>query len=141
MKESEYHPRGVNFGPPRSFGAVLSSKLKETFFPDDPFQQFKTEPSSGRRAVKALQYFIPILEWLPSYSFSIFKYDLLAGITIASLAIPQGISYANLAQIPPIIGLCKSFIHLIRFSLSGLGYLFMRYKIIIISILVDIYEV
>jgi sulfate transporter 3 len=36
-----------------------------------------------------------------------FRFDLLAGITITSLAIPQGISYAKLAEIPPIIGLCK----------------------------------
>ena len=32
---------------------------------------------------------------------------MLAGITITSLAVPQGISYANLAGIPPIIGLCE----------------------------------
>ncbi|CAI9782513.1 unnamed protein product [Fraxinus pennsylvanica] len=46
----------------------------------------------------------------PKYDFGLFKYDLLAGITIDTLAIPQGISYANLARLPPIIGLYSSFV-------------------------------
>jgi sulfate transporter 3 len=97
----------VNFAPPRGFATTLKSDLKETFFPDDPFQQFRNEKPAVC-VKKALQFFVPILEWLPKYNFRLFRYDLLAGITIASLAIPQGISYAKLANLPPIIGLCKS---------------------------------
>ncbi|KAG6421134.1 hypothetical protein SASPL_117683 [Salvia splendens] len=119
MGADEEYPRCVNFGPARSFGIMLKSKMKETFFPDDPFFEFKREKSVGRGALKALQYFIPILEWLPNYSFDLFKYDLLAGITIASLAIPQGISYANLAQIPPIIGLYSSFVPPLLYAVFG----------------------
>lgn len=96
----------VNYGAARSFGKVIKSNLKETFFPDDPFHELKNEPFLNKTK-KTIQYFVPIFEWLPKYSLSLFKYDLLAGITIASLAIPQGISYAKLANIPPIIGLCK----------------------------------
>ncbi|KAL0427074.1 UNVERIFIED_CONTAM: putative sulfate transporter 3.5 [Sesamum latifolium] len=110
--------RSVNFGPPRSFRTVLKSKLKETLFPDDPFQQLKNEPL-GRRFLITLQYFIPICEWLPKYSLSLFKYDLLAGITIASLAIPQGISYANLAKLPPVIGLYSSFVPPLVYAIFG----------------------
>ncbi|KAL0345306.1 UNVERIFIED_CONTAM: putative sulfate transporter 3.5 [Sesamum radiatum] len=110
--------RSVNFGPPRSFGTVLKSKLKETLFPDDPFHQLKNEPL-GRRFLIALQYFIPIFEWLPKYTLSFFKYDLLAGITIASLAIPQGISYANLARLPPVIGLYSSFVPPLVYAIFG----------------------
>lgn len=98
----------VNFGPPRSSCTVLTTKLKETLFPDDPFHELKNQPFSFK-AKKVIQYFIPIFDWLPNYTLSLFKYDLLSGITVASLAIPQGISYAKLAQVPPIIGLCKSF--------------------------------
>jgi sulfate transporter 3 len=54
-----------------------------------------------------LQYFVPVLEWAPRYTFEFFKADLIAGITIASLAVPQGISYASLANLPPILGLCE----------------------------------
>ncbi|KAL0337437.1 UNVERIFIED_CONTAM: putative sulfate transporter 3.5 [Sesamum calycinum] len=110
--------RSVNFGAPRSFGTVLKSKVKETLFPDDPFHLLKNEPF-GRRFLKTLQYFIPICEWLPKYNLSFFKYDLLAGITIASLAIPQAISYANLAKIPPVIGLYSSFVPPLVYAVFG----------------------
>ena len=98
----------VNFTEPRSFGTVLKSDIKETLFPDDPFYGLKNEPPK-RRIWKTFQYFIPMLEWLPQYNLKLFRCDFVAGITIASLTIPQGISYAKLAEIPPIIGLCKIF--------------------------------
>lgn len=91
--------------PNRPFPEVLRDNLKETFFPDDPLRQFRGQ-SPGRKVALALRYLFPILEWAPHYSFSDFRADLISGITIASLAIPQGISYAKLARLPPIVGLC-----------------------------------
>lgn len=85
---------------------LIKIKLKETFFPDDPIRQFKGK-TLNTKLILGAQYFFPILQWLPNYSFKLFKSDLVAGLTIASLAIPQGISYAKLATLPPIIGLCK----------------------------------
>lgn len=101
-------PHRVAIPPAKPFFKALSSSLKETFFPDDPFRQIKNQTSVSRKLLLGLQYFVPILEWAPRYTFEFFKADLIAGITIASLAVPQGISYANLANLPPIIGLCKS---------------------------------
>lgn len=98
--------RGVIIPPPQPFLESLKNDLKETFLPDDPLRQFKNQPPS-RKLVLGLQYFFPIFDWGPRYSLNFFKADLIAGITIASLAIPQGISYAKLANLPPIIGLCK----------------------------------
>ncbi|MBA0730779.1 hypothetical protein Golax_020393, partial [Gossypium laxum] len=46
-------------------------------------------------------------------------YDVLAGITITSLAIPQGISYAKLADLPPIIGLYSSFVPPLIYTVFG----------------------
>nr|AUZ41874.1 sulfate transporter 3.1-1 [Musa acuminata AAA Group] len=66
-----------------------------------------------------LKYFFPVLEWLPSYGHSTFKSDLVAGITIASLAIPQGISYAKLANLPPILGLYSSFVPPLVYAMMG----------------------
>ncbi|MCL7041936.1 hypothetical protein MKW94_028079 [Papaver nudicaule] len=109
----------VNFSKPRSFTKTVKSDLKETFFPDDPFRQFKNEPSAFRKAKKTVQYFLPVFEWLPKYGFKMFRYDLLAGITIASLAIPQGISYAKLANLPPILGLYSSFIPPLIYAVFG----------------------
>jgi sulfate transporter 3 len=94
---------------PRPFLDTFRANLKETFFPDDPFRAVVRERGAGRRAAAALRYFFPFLEWAPAYTLGTFKSDLISGITIASLAIPQGISYAKLAKLPPILGLCKHF--------------------------------
>ncbi|KAH7686572.1 sulfate transporter 3 protein [Dioscorea alata] len=72
-----------------------------------------------RKAFAFLKYFAPILEWGPKYKFTEFKFDLLAGITIASMAIPQGISYARLAGLPPIIGLYSSFVPPLIYAVFG----------------------
>ena len=100
-------PHRVAIPPTKPFLESLSSNLKETFFPDDPFKQFKNQPL-GPQILLWLKYFIPIFEWAPHYTLDFFKSDLVSGVTIASLAVPQGISYASLASIPPIIGLCNT---------------------------------
>lgn len=97
---------GVAIPPPQPFLKSMKYSMKETFFPDDPLRRFKNQPAS-KKLVLGLQYFFPIFEWAPSYTFQFLKSDLIAGITIASLAIPQGISYAKLANLPPILGLCE----------------------------------
>lgn len=108
----------VAIPPAKPFLKSLATTLKETFFPDDPFRQFKGQ-SLSRKLVLGLQYFVPILEWAPRYTFDSFKADLVAGITIASLAVPQGISYAELANIPPIIGLYSSFVPPFVYAMLG----------------------
>jgi len=99
----------VEVPPHQPFFKSLKMTLKETFFPDDPLRQFKNKPPS-KKLMLGIQYFFPIFQWAPKYTFNFFKADLIAGITIASLAIPQGISYAKLANLPPILGLCLFFI-------------------------------
>ncbi|RLM54600.1 putative sulfate transporter 3.4 [Panicum miliaceum] len=114
----------------RSMARALRQRLAEVFFPDDPLHQFKNQ-SSARRLVLALQYFFPIFQWGSAYSPRLLRSDLVAGLTIASLAIPQaptntgrvlavqGISYAKLANLPPIIGLYSSFVPPLIYSLLG----------------------
>lgn len=106
--ETNMEERGprVAIPPPQPFVKSFMYSLKETFFPDDPFRQFKNQTPS-RKLLLGLQFFFPVLEWAPRYTLSFFKSDIIAGITIASLAIPQGISYAKLANLPPILGLCE----------------------------------
>lgn len=107
----------VNFDLRRSFGSNLKSGFKETFFPDDPFRRITGKMSVSRRTRNVLEYLFPIVQWLPNYDLKKFRYDLLAGVTIASLAVPQGISYARLAHLPPIVGLCEFSIDLLLLSL------------------------
>ncbi|XP_027922362.1 probable sulfate transporter 3.5 [Vigna unguiculata] len=114
----EYH-HGVNFSIQRGFKEKLKASLKEALFPDDPFRQFKNEEKPMRRVLKGVQYFIPIFEWLPTYTWRLFCSDLIAGLTISSLAIPQGISYGKLADLPPLIGLYSSFVPPLVYAVFG----------------------
>lgn len=99
-----HHP--VAIPPLQPFFKSLNNTLKETFLPDDPLRQFKNQ-TPRRKLTLGIQYIFPIFEWGSRYSWEYLKSDLISGITIASLAIPQGISYAKLANLPPILGLCE----------------------------------
>ncbi|EEF36368.1 probable sulfate transporter 3.3 [Ricinus communis] len=104
--------------PHRSTIQKFTTRLKETFFPDDPLRQFKGQPL-GKKWILAAQYVFPILQWGPSYNLKLFKSDIVSGLTIASLAIPQGISYAKLANLPPIVGLYSSFVPPLVYAVLG----------------------
>jgi SulP family sulfate permease len=62
---------------------------------------------------------IPILEWLPNYNFSLFKGDLIAGITVGIVLIPQGIAYALIAGLPPIYGLYCALVPQVMYAIFG----------------------
>ena len=78
----------VPLPPKKSTLHKLKYKLTEIFFPDDPLHQFKNQ-SLKTKFILGFQYFFPILQWLPTYGLQLFRSDLVAGLTIASLAIPQ----------------------------------------------------
>lgn len=74
--------------PHRSSLQKLKSRFKETLFPDDPLRQFKGQ-SSRKKWILGFQYIFPIFQWGPNYTLKLFKSDIVSGLTIASLAIPQ----------------------------------------------------
>lgn len=78
----------VRLAPQQKLYWEFTSTLKETFFADDPLRSFKNQPKS-RKLLLGLQALFPILEWSRHYNLSKFKGDLIAGLTIASLCIPQ----------------------------------------------------
>lgn len=66
-----------------------------------------------------LQTVIPALEWLKDYKLSDLKNDLTAGTIVAILLVPQGMAYAMLAGLPPVMGLYASTFPLILYALFG----------------------
>jgi len=57
--------------------------------------------------------------WIKNYQGSDFKPDLIAGLTVGVMLIPQGMAYAMIAGLPPIYGLYASTVPLIVYALFG----------------------
>ena len=66
-----------------------------------------------------LQNYLPILEWLPKYDRSTLRADLIAGITVAVMLVPQGMAYSILTGMPPIYGLYTGLVPLILYAILG----------------------
>eukprot|EP00041_Stephanoeca_diplocostata_P035140 m.1228508 g.1228508 ORF g.1228508 m.1228508 type:complete len:802 (+) comp24645_c0_seq1:166-2571(+) len=62
---------------------------------------------------------VPIITWLPSYNKEKFIGDMVAGLTVGLMVIPQGMAYANLAGLPPAFGLYSSFMGCIVYAVFG----------------------
>src|SRR6201995_4551855 len=62
---------------------------------------------------------IPGVAMLGSYQRSWLSRDLLAGLILTALLVPQGMAYAELAGLPPITGLYTSILCLIGYALCG----------------------
>lgn len=66
-----------------------------------------------------LRRLIPAATWLPAYQRGNLRSDVSAGFTTAVMLIPQGMAYAMLAGLPPIIGLYASTIPIVLYALFG----------------------
>lgn len=66
----------------------LKRQLFEIFFPDDPLSAFRNR-TLYEKVVLGVQGLFHVFQWMPHYDFTLFRSDLIAGITISSLAIPQ----------------------------------------------------
>jgi len=63
--------------------------------------------------------YLPLPEWLTSYRMEWLRSDFLAGLTTASVAIPQAMAYAAIAGLPLVVGLYTSLVMLVVYALAG----------------------
>ncbi|KAI9142448.1 sulfate transporter family-domain-containing protein [Paraphysoderma sedebokerense] len=115
-------PSPINPGPPSdqiisnepSSPSTLPNPQNEpNTSPSAPNESSSTHPSnffSLSNLTHLICVAIPILNWLPRYPFRSprFPTDLIAGITLSTIIIPQGMAYAVLAKLPPVYGLYAS---------------------------------
>ncbi|SMC63102.1 SulP family inorganic anion transporter [Cellulophaga tyrosinoxydans] len=66
-----------------------------------------------------MQKFIPILQWLPNYKKGNFLKDLIAGLTVGIILVPQGMAYAMIAGLPPVYGLYAALIPVLMYMVLG----------------------
>ena len=62
---------------------------------------------------------LPVFEWLPGYGRAVFTSDLAAGLTVGAVLIPQGMAYALVAGLPPVVGLYASVFPILAYAVFG----------------------
>ncbi|XP_061363255.1 high affinity sulfate transporter 2-like [Gastrolobium bilobum] len=112
------HIHKVGAPPKQTLFQEIKHSVTETFFSDNPLRKFKDQTGS-RKFVLGLQSIFPILDWGRSYDLKKFRGDLISGLTIASLCIPQDIAYAKLANLDPQYGLYTSFVAPLVYAFMG----------------------
>jgi MFS superfamily sulfate permease-like transporter len=66
-----------------------------------------------------LTRFVPILAWLPTYDRSWLRLDVIAGLTLWGLVVPEAMAYAGVAGLPPQAGLYTLTISLLLYAILG----------------------
>ena len=68
-------------------------------------------------------YFNSILfiyyQWMSTYEISYIIHDLIAGVTVAAVILPQSMAYAMLAGLPPVVGLYSSIFPILIYFFMG----------------------
>jgi high affinity sulfate transporter 1 len=72
---------------------------------------------AARRPV--LHRLVPVSEQLPGYHGGTLRRDLLAGVTVAALALPAAMAYAELAGLSPVAGLYALLLPTVAYTLLG----------------------
>src|SRR5215472_4649398 len=62
---------------------------------------------------------LPILRWLPSYEAGWFRADVIAGLTLWGILVPEGIAYSGLAGAPVQAGLYTLLASLVAYAILG----------------------
>ncbi|MFS7937161.1 putative SLC26A/SulP transporter, STAS domain, STAS domain superfamily [Helianthus anomalus] len=107
----------LNSPDPPGFLQQILHCIKNNVFPITSDSQKKHSPFS--RLLALLTTIFPVLTWARNYKPSKFKNDLIAGLTLASLSIPQSIGYAALANLDPQYGLYGSVVPPLIYSVMG----------------------
>lgn len=75
-----------------------------------------TEQSSLRKFLGSV---LPIMTWLPQYQRSWLRADLLAGLSVWAMTVPQALAYAGIAGVPPVYGLYAIPLAMIAYAFFG----------------------
>ena len=79
----------------------------------------KGDVQTAASALDRLARFVPALGWMPRYRKSDLRGDIVAGLTVTVMLIPQGMAYAMLAGLPPVMGLYASIFPMLIYALLG----------------------
>jgi SulP family sulfate permease len=77
------------------------------------------ESSGSAAPVSGIARWLPIVSWLPRYDRRWLAPDVIAGLTLWGLVVPEGMAYAGIANLPPEAGLYTLVASLLIYALFG----------------------
>lgn len=83
------------------------------------FMSAGLETDTKGARLRQLGRYLPFLNWLLKYKRADLPGDLIAGLTVATMLVPQSMAYALLAGLPPYIGLYASILPVLVYGLLG----------------------
>jgi sulfate permease, SulP family len=75
--------------------------------------------NSSAALVSTARRFLPILDWIPAYRHEWLLPDFLAGVALWAVMVPEGMAYAGIVGVPPIMGLYTIVPALLAYALLG----------------------
>src|SRR5262249_56089506 len=70
-------------------------------------------------ALRKIETWFPGLRLARTYQPEWFRSDLVAGLSVAAVALPIGIAYAQLAGVPPVVGIYSAIFPPVAYALFG----------------------
>lgn len=96
------------------------------------------KPSAAwpKAPAQTLSRYLPFMDWLVNYRKEFLVGDMLAGLIVTIMLVPQGMAYALLAGLPPQVGLYASILPLVIYGLLGTSRTLAVGPVAIVSLLV-----
>ncbi|KAH6718328.1 sulfate transporter family-domain-containing protein [Leptodontidium sp. MPI-SDFR-AT-0119] len=97
--------------------SVFSTSNAETYIEKEPTaaDYFREIAPNGQTVKRYFRDLFPFLNWITRYNLQWFTGDLIAGLTVGAVVVPQGMAYALLAKLPAEYGLYTSFVGFILY--------------------------
>ncbi|KAF5287626.1 hypothetical protein FQA39_LY15829 [Lamprigera yunnana] len=89
-------------------------------YQSNDFTKYIKKKCSSIKPGKCIFNTVPVLKWLPKYNFKKnILGDIFSGLTVATMHIPQGMAYAFLGNLPPIVGIYMAFFPVLIYFIFG----------------------
>ena len=91
--------------------SMFSVGSSDDYIEDEPHSGdwLREQVPTGQQIKNYFISLLPFLKWITRYNLQWFTGDLIAGLTIGAVVVPQSMAYASLAEIGPQYGLYSSF--------------------------------
>ncbi|KAG6002410.1 hypothetical protein E4U21_003115 [Claviceps maximensis] len=102
--------------------SAISVQINDDSFVEDvptTSEWLRDQVPTQREAGAYVKSLFPFLSWIRRYNLQWFFGDIVAGITIGAVVVPQGMAYALLAKLEPQFGLYSSFMGVIIYWIFG----------------------